>query len=261
MLPDVRPDTLESNYQPLTTYLSEELQQEVQLVIPEDYADLVRMFGTAEVDIANFGGATFVSAEEKYQAVPLVMRDIDTRFTSYFLARFDAKEGRVSDFEGQALGFGSRLSTSGHYMPRYFLQEQAIDPDTFFSDVLYSGAHDKTVGLLLDGQVDLAAVNSEVVDSMLRQGQLDAKSLRIVWETPVYADYVWAIQPGWNELYANKVRDAFLRLSLSDERDAEILQNLGAGGFLPATTGDFFRLRAIVLQKSGAVDKIENQAD
>lgn len=261
VLPDLRADTLKRKYEPLTTYLSEELGQDVQLIIPEDYADLVRLFGKADVDIAYFGGATFVSAENQYQAVPLVMRDIDTRFTSYFLARSDAKGSQISDFEGRAIGFGSPLSTSGHYMPRFFLQEQAIDPETFFNEVTYSGAHDRTVELLLEGRIDLGAVNSEVVDSMLRQGQLDANSLKVIWETPVYADYVWAVQPGWNEAYINRVRDAFLRLSLSDERDSKILQNLGAGGFLPATPGDFFRLRAIVLRKSGTDNQIENQAN
>lgn len=261
MLPDLRASSLENKYKPLIAYLAEQLEQDVQLVIPEDYADLVRMFGEADVDIAYFGGATFVSAEAQYRAVPLVMRDIDTRFTSYFLARFAAGENHISDFEGQVIGFGSQLSTSGHFMPRFFLQEQAIDPETFFSAVLYSGAHDRTVELLLEGQVDLAAVNSEVVNSMLSEGQLNETSLKIIWETPVYADYVWAVQPGWDEAYTTRVRDAFLRISPTNERDSEILRNLGAGGFLPATPGDFFRLRAIVLQEPDKGGPVEAQAN
>ncbi len=259
VLPDVRATTLKSKYEPLVKYLSEELGQEARLVIPGDYADLVRLFGNGEVDIAYFGGATFVSSEARYQAVPLVMRDIDTRFTSYFLARSDAKENQISDFKDEVIGFGSQLSTSGHYMPRYFLQEQAIDPEAFFHEVLYSGAHDKTVDMLLEGQIDLAATNAEVVDSMLRQGNLDETSVKIIWETPVYSDYVWAVQPGWSETYSNRVRDAFLRLSRSDERGAEILQLLGADGFLPAIPSDFNRLRSIVLQGSGTDDQIEYQ--
>lgn len=259
VLPDVRATTLKSKYEPLVEYLSEELGQEVRLVIPDDYADLVRLFGNGDVDIAYFGGATFVSSEARYRAVPLVMRDIDTRFTSYFLARFGAKENQISDFKDQVIGFGSELSTSGHYMPRYFLKEQAIDPEAFFREVLYSGTHDKTVEMLIEGQIDLAAANAEVVNSMLRQGKLDETSVKIIWETPVYSDYVWAIQPGWSETYSNRVRDAFLLLSRSDERGSEILKLVGGDGFLPATPSDFNRLRAIVLQGSGADDQIENQ--
>lgn len=259
VLPDVRATTLESKYGPLVEYLSEELGQEVRLIIPGDYADLVRLFGNGEVDIANFGGATFVFSEARHQAVPLVMRDIDTRFTSYFLARSDAKENQISDFKDEVIGFGSQLSTSGHYMPRYFLQEQAIDPEAFFREVLYSGGHDRTLEMLLEGQVDLAVANAEVVNSMLRQGELDETSVKIIWETPVYSDYVWAVQPGWSETYSNRVRDAFLRLSRSDERGAEILQLVGADGFLPATPSDSNRLRSIVLQGSGTDNQIEYQ--
>ncbi len=261
VLPDLQASKLKRKYDPLISYLSEELQQEVKLVVPDDYADLVRLFGNAEVDMAYFGGVTFVTVEAQYQAVPLVMRDIDTRFTSYFLARSNAKEHHINEFDGQVIGFGSQLSTSGHFMPRYFLSEQTIVPETFFSAVLYSGAHDRTIEMLLQHQIDLAAVNAEVVNSMLRAGQLNANSFKIIWETPVYVDYVWAVQPGWNGAYANKVRDAFLQLSASDDRHSTILQNLGAGGFLPATPGDFSRLRAIVLQKSGAGDQIEHRAN
>ena len=75
----------------------------------------------------------------------------------------------------------------------------------------------------------------------------------------MYSDYVWAIQPGWSETYSNRVRDAFLLLSRSDERGSEILKLVGGDGFLPATPSDFNRLRAIVLQGSGADDQIENQ--
>ena len=113
--------------------------------------------------------------------------------------------------------------------------------------------------MLLEGQVDLAVANAEVVNSMLRQGELDETSVKIIWETPVYSDYVWAVQPGWSETYSNRVRDAFLRLSRSDERGAEILQLVGADGFLPATPSDSNRLRSIVLQGSGTDNQIEYQ--
>ena len=81
---------------------------------------------------------------------------------------------------------------------------------------------------------------------MLRDGRLEPGLLRIVWETPPYANYVWAIQPGWDESYVNRLRDAFMGLSVVDEEGAEILRRLGAGGFLPASDRDFNRLRKVM---------------
>lgn len=246
VLPDEHAEALRHRYQSLAAYLAKELNQEIQLIIPDDYEHLVNLFGSGAVDMAYFGGATFVAAATRHNAVALVMRDIDADFNTYFLARAEAPESRVEQFGGQAFAFGSEHSTSGHLMPRYFLQIQEIAPETFFGSVRYSGAHDSTVNLVRDGQADLGAANGEVVEAMLRDGRLEPGLLRIVWETPPYANYVWAIQPGWDKSYVNHLRDAFLDLSVIDEEGAEILRPMGAGGFLPASRRDFTRLRKVM---------------
>lgn len=246
VLPDERPDALRQRYQPLIAHLARELGQEVRLVIPEDYEQLVTRFGSGDLDLAYFGGVTYVAAAERHGALPLVMRDIDAGFTSYFLARAERPETAVADFEGMAFAFGSELSTSGHLMPRFFLQEQEIVPETFFASVRYSGTHDATVAWVRDGKADLGAANAEVVNAMLSDGRLAPGALRVVWETPPYADYVWALRPGLGEATTTRLRDAFLSLSPIDEEAAGILRRMGAGGFLPAAPGDFDRLRGVM---------------
>ncbi len=245
VLPDEADEALRVRYGPLIAHLSRELGMPVQLVIPEDYADLVRLFGAAEVDLAYFGGVTFVVAQAEHQAVPLVMRNLDLEFSSYFLARADDLGAAVGQFGGRAFAFGSNLSTSGHLMPRFFLMDLGITPEHFFSSVSYSGAHDRTVAWVRDGVVDLGVANAEVVDAMLRDGRLKSGALRVVWETPPYADYVWAHRPGLDPAFTRQLRDAFLGLSPADDEDAATLERVGAGGFLPANIDDFAQLRDV----------------
>jgi phosphonate transport system substrate-binding protein len=122
------------------------------------------------------------------------------------------------------------------------MQEAGIVPEAFFGGVEYSGAHDRTARMVQDRRAELGAVNSEVLRAMLRDGRLSTDDIRIVEESPPYADYVWAIQPGFSDAFGNRMRDAFLSLSPAVERHVEILDGLGAGGFLPAGLGDFARL-------------------
>ena len=246
VLPSEQAETLRDRYRPLTEYLAREMNQEIELVIPDSYGHLVRLFGSGAVDMANFGGATFVSAAARHDAVPLVTRDIDAEFSTYFLARAEGPQSRIEDFAGQDFAFGSELSTSGHLMPRHFLQERGLVPEDFFASVRYSGGHDRTVSLVRNRQVSLGAVNRETVKAMLRDGRLAPGELRVVWETPPYADYVWAMQPGWEESYVDRLRDAFLALSPADAEDASILSGLRAGGFLPAHQRDYDSLRKVM---------------
>lgn len=251
VLPDEDPEALGFRYGPLLSYLSEELGSDIQLVIPDSYDELLELFRNGAVDIAYFGGVTFVRSYADYGSVPLVMRDVDSSFTSYFIARPDSPGTTLADFEGRAIAFGSESSTSGHLMPRFFMLEMGIDPESFFGGMRYSGAHDRTARWVRDGRADLGAVNSEIVDSMLRDGRLQPGDIRIVAETPPYANYVWAVRPGLGEAFETRLRDAFLALSPGVDRHVEILGRLGAGGFLPASFGDFDRLHGVMHRVTG----------
>jgi phosphonate transport system substrate-binding protein len=246
VLPDDDALSLGSRYAPLLAHLSEELDAELQLVIPEDYSGLLELFGTGEIDIGYFGGVTFAYARTRHGAEPVVMRDIDAKFTTYFLAGPGMSARTVEGFEGRAFAFGSSLSTSGHLMPRYFLKEMGITPERFFGAVRYSGAHDRTAAWVRDGVVDLGAANAEIVEAMFGDGRLAPGAVEIVWETPPYADYVWAVRPGLGETFRTRLRDAFLKLSPAEVRHAEILRRMGAGGFLPTSVDEFDRLEKII---------------
>lgn len=248
LLPDEDPETLKQRFTPLAKYLSTNLEIPFELIIPADYNDLVEQFAKGNLDITYFGGLTFLQAQQRADAVPLVMRDIDVHFSSYFLARTHEHPENLSDFKGSSFSFGSQLSTSGHLMPRYFLGMKGITPEDFFSEVSFSGAHDKTALLVSDGAVDLGAANAHIVDSMYANGQLNPNDVHIVWKTPPYADYVWAVRPDIGESFSNKLLNLFLSLSSSNEQHHEILNKLGAGGFIPAHLDDFEALREVALK-------------
>jgi phosphonate transport system substrate-binding protein len=250
VLPDEGEDSLRRRYQPLLRYLTGATGLETELVIPRDYGHLLELFAREEVDIANFGAMTFLKAHHEYGAVPLVMRDIDFQFRSYFLARTEDGETNIGDFKGKRFAFGSKLSTSGHLMPRHFLVQKGIDPEAFFSQVDFSGAHDQSAIWVRDGRVDLAVANSVIIDTMFAEGRLDANEIRIVWRTPPYLDYVWAARETLPFGFRQDLAMAFLKLAATDDVQAQVLRLVGAGGFLPARLGDFREL-GIVAKRQG----------
>ena len=246
ILPDESRAKLIERYTPLFRYLAAETGIPYELIIPETYAELLELFHAKKIDLAYFGGFTFVKAHIFDNAVPLVMRDVDTRFTSYFLLKGDHPAQNISDLKGKRFSFGSRLSTSGHLMPRYFLKEMGIIPEVFFSNIRYSGKHDLTAYWVRDGLVDLGTANYAVVNKMYRDGRLSEKEVRILWETPPYPDYVWALRPLNNKALLINLRDAFLSLSKTNREHAKILEGVDADSFLPASINDFSKLEEVI---------------
>lgn len=245
ILPDQSEENLRARYAPLLVHLKDETGIPVELVVPKSYKSLLRLFSEKKIDLAYFGGFTFLKASHADGALPVVMRDVDTRFRSYFLVRADDTARNMRDKHGARLSFGSRLSTSGHLMPRHYLKQNNIEPEHFFAKVEYSGAHDKTAYRVRDGETDLGAVNAIIADQMFRDGRLKRSQVRVLWETPPYPDYVWAIRGTIAEELRTRVRDAFLSLSADNPVHVEIMKKIGARTFLPVRADDFEQLREV----------------
>ncbi len=245
VLPDQSPEVLRKRFAPVLSYLAENLQLTCELIVPESYSDLLELFHDRKVDLVYLGGYSYVKAQQNDQAIPLVMRRVDTRFTSLFIVNANSPAHTLDNLENKSIAFGSSLSTSGHLMPRYFLQQKNITPETFFSEVRYSGAHDQTAYWVRDGVVDVGAANATTIRSMLDKNLIESNDIRILWETPPYADYVWAIRSQFAEGFHSKIRDAFLQLSPDNADHAIVLQNLNAIGYIPADPDYFVALASI----------------
>jgi ABC-type phosphate/phosphonate transport system substrate-binding protein len=96
------------------------------------YKDLVDAFAEGRIDIAYFGGCSFLAASGRTPTAPLVMRRMDGRFRSYFITRAGSKASSLEDLKGMRFAFGANDSTSGYLMPLYYLKEMGIDPDKDF---------------------------------------------------------------------------------------------------------------------------------
>jgi len=245
VLPDESTESFHARYKPLLEHLSAKTGINCELVIPDDYKDLIRLFSEEKVEIAYFGGLTFLQANILNGAQPLVMRDIDARFTSFFIVKNQNKQ-ELSEFKGKVFSFGNKLSTSGHLMPRHFLKtEHYINPEEFFTEVRYSGEHDTTAYQVRNGEVDIGVANAEIIIKMFEDGRLKKNDIHILSETQPYADNVWAVHAHLNEGIKTQLRNAFLALDLNNSAHDKILKNIGASFFLPAGINDFRSLKEI----------------
>jgi phosphonate transport system substrate-binding protein len=236
-------------YKSLFEYMKSSTGLDYVLHVPDSYEQLSQWFAEKKVNIALFGGVTYVRAHLRHGAVPLVLRDVDGRFRSVVLARADEDSNiaRLEDLQGQTFAFGSRLSTSGHLMPRHFFGKLGLVPEKHFGKIEYSGAHDRTAEWVRDGRVVAGVANSGIVNEMFNDGRLSEQQVKVIWESPTYVDYVWAVQSDFPEDGMENILAAFLRLSQGNGHK-EILQKMGANYYIPARVDDFSALEKIVVR-------------
>ncbi|MCF6215938.1 MAG: phosphate/phosphite/phosphonate ABC transporter substrate-binding protein [Emcibacter sp.] len=245
VLPDHDKEEIQRTHQELLKHIGSRTDLKTQLIIPDSYEELLRLFDEKAIDLALFGGVTYVKAHLKNGAVPLVMRDVDGHFRSVALVHAGNPADDIADLRGASLAFGSKLSTSGHIMPRYFLEEMNIIPEKFFGTIQYTGAHDLTAQWVRDGIAEVGIANSGIVNGMFLSGKLNNNMVKIIWQSPPFSDNVWALQPDISKRLTIEIRDSFLCLNHKDS-DKALMKKLGANYYIPVTHDNFKDLEQVI---------------
>lgn len=244
-IPDESPTELARKAAPLAKYLEAKLGTKVEFTPVTDYAAAVEALVNKQVDLAWFGGFTFVQAHQRSggKVVPLVQREEDEKFRSVFITTNPAIKS-LADLKGRNLSFGSQSSTSGHLMPRSFLLAAGIDPDKDLKRVAFSGAHDATVAAVASGKVDAGALNISVWDKLVADKKVDASKVRVFYTTPTYYDYNWTVHADMPAAQREKLARAFTDLTPDTAEGREILGLQRATKFVPTKVDNYKGIEA-----------------
>ena len=244
-IPDESPTELARKAGPLVKYLEKILGMKVEFTPVTDYAASVEALANKQVDMAWYGGFTFVQANIRSggKAVPLVQREEDEKFRSVFITS-DPAVKNLADLKGKNVSFGSQSSTSGHLMPRSFLLDAKIDPDKDFKRVAYSGAHDATIAAVAAGKVEGGALNISVWEKFVADKKVDTDKVRVIYTTPGYFDYNWTVHADMPVALRDKITKAFTDLNRNTAEGKEILDLQRATRFIPTNADNYKGIEA-----------------
>lgn len=244
-IPDESPTELARKAAPLVKYLEAKLGMKVEFTPVTDYAASVETLINRKVDLAWFGGFTFVQASVRSggKVIPLVQREEDERFRSVFITS-DPAIKTLADLKGKDVSFGSQSSTSGHLMPRSVLLQAGIDPDKDFKRVAYSGAHDATIAAVAAGKVQAGALNISVWEKFVADRRVDTDKVHVFFTTPPYFDYNWSVSAEMPAALRTKLTQAFLALDRQTPEGKEILELQRATRFVPTRPENYKGIEA-----------------
>ena len=244
-IPDEAPTELQRKFKPLGEYLSKATGMKVVFTPVSDYAAVVESLATNKLEMAWLGGFTFVQAKIRTHgtAIPIVQRAEDAVFTSKFITA-DPAITKLSDLKGKTFAFGAPSSTSGSLMPRFFLQQDGLNPEKDFKTVAYSGAHDATVAFVAAGKADAGVLNTSVWDKLVETKKVDPSKVRVFATTPTYFDYNWTVRGNLDPAIIKKLTDAFLALDPSKPEDKAIMDLQRASKFIPTKAENYEGIEA-----------------
>jgi phosphonate transport system substrate-binding protein len=230
-------------YTPFVNYLSKELGIKVNLRIANDYAAVIEGQRAGNIQLAYYGPASFSRARltgVKTDAFAIdVNADGSKGYYSVFYVLAKSPYQKLEDMKGRNLGLVDPNSTSGNNMPRFKLNQMGVDPETFFSQVVFTGSHENAVLALAQGTVDVAANwwnadDDSNLTRMLNKNMVKSKDgtplkkedFRIIVKSDLIINSPYAYLSDLPDDMKAAIRQAFLKAA---EKDAEAFKKLSDG--------------------------------
>ena len=117
---------------------------------------------------------------------------------------------KIDDMKGKTFAFGDKGSTSGYLIPNHEFMMRGIDPEKFFSRVIYT-KHQAIETQVTRGELDAGADYNRNRDAMIEQGLIKAADSHIIWTSAPLPNDALALS---KELAKDKVFTAKLVAAL-----------------------------------------------
>lgn len=252
---------LEELWEPFLALMSEEMGRPVNGFYATDYAGVIEAMGAGKIQIAWYGGKSYIEAAKRSGAEAFAQTVASDGSKGYYahlitnsgnpiLADIDLEAGNgdqyvIDNAANLTFAFNDPNSTSGFLVPSFYVFAQnGVDPQTAFSELVFSGSHEATAQAVANDQVDVATNNSE---SLSRLQQTDAEAfeqVQVIWTSTLIPSDPIAYQGDLPECLKEQFKDFFHNVS-----DEAVLGALDWSGFDPAGDVDWNPIRELDVAK------------
>jgi phosphonate transport system substrate-binding protein len=202
----------DATYRPLAQYLSAQLGRPVKLRTVDSWEGLAKSLANGETDLALMGPWGYVLANHaaKAQVVSTILYDGKPEYFAIIVTHPDSGVQTMADLKGKTFAFGDKGSTSGYLIPLHYFMSKGIDPERYFSKVLYT-KHQAIETQVAAGQLDAGADFNRNRNAMIEQGLIKAERSKVIWQSAPLPNDAFAVS---ETLFKDKALVARLQAAL-----------------------------------------------
>ena len=203
----------DATYRPLAEYLGKKLGREVRLFTVDTWEGLAKSLASGETDIALMGPWGYVLAHHTAdaQVIATILYDGKPEYFAITVTNPRSGINSIQDLKGKTFAFGDKGSTSGYLIPFFNFQKLGIDPDTYFSKVIYT-KHQAIEIQVTRGELDAGADYNRNRNAMIEQGLIKAEDSKIIWQSDPLPNDAFAVSA---DLFKDKMLVKQLQDALS----------------------------------------------
>ncbi len=207
-------DKNDATYKPLANYLASKLGREVQLRTVDTWEGLAKSLANGETDLALMGpwGYVLANHEAGAQVISTILYDGKPEYFAIMVTHPGSGIKSVTDLKGRTFAFGDKGSTSGYLIPLHYFMTQGINPETYFSKVLYT-KHQAIETQVAQGVLDAGADYNRNRNAMIEEGLIKAEQSVVIWQSAPLPNDAFAVS---KRVFADQALVGKLRAALAE---------------------------------------------
>lgn len=244
VIPVAGSTSMKENFSGLTEHLNKKLGIKVELQLAGDYTGVITGMQHKHIDVAYFGPESYVQAKKRANAEALVVEvDAETGVPGYrgiIITKKDSGLNTLESIKGKTWAFTSSQSTSGTLVPTVMFSKSGINPQEYFSKVLYSGGHEASILSIKAGKIDAASTND--LDFSRGLGKAwTADDFNIIWTSDLIPGSPMAVRGDLPESLKKALKEAFISYN-----DKDGLNKLKIKGYIEASDSMYDPVRDLI---------------
>ena len=181
----VSPEETWVTYKKLVDYISEHIGNGTSLVLKPTYGDVRVLLEQNAVHSAFVCTGTYMACFDARSIEVLAVPEFKDgmRYRCLIIVRSDSTIDDIQGLRDRSFAFTDPESNTGCIVPKWVLKKRGFNPETYFSKVLFTKSHDRSIQAVASGVVDGAGVDSLIFYSLIRTNPLLKEKVRVIWES------------------------------------------------------------------------------
>ncbi len=243
IIPLESPAEMFKRFLPLSRYLSERMNKDIEIKVEVDYESTIRDIGEGVTGICYMTPSTYIKAREQYGVEVLVkaLKSGKPYQRVAIVAKEESNIKNLSDLKGRSFAFGDILSTASYIVPMSMLQEEGIAlKDLDFYDFL--GHHDDVARAVLRGDFDAGGVMEPTAEKFKDKG------LKILKYSGNVPEFNICVNKDMAENIKAELKKALISLDNKNSDDMAVLQAISPlyTGFAESRHEDYEEIRRLM---------------
>ena len=240
----------------LTRYLEQQLGIKVKLQVAGDYSGVITAMQHKHVDVAYYGPKSYCEAAKRAGAEAIAVevgQDGTPGYYGYIITKKGSGLKDLKSLKGKTWAFTDPQSTSGTLVPTVYFSEIGINPQKYFSKVIYSGSHEASILAVKSGKVDGASTNNLDYNRGLGKHWQDS-DFNIIWKSKLIPGSPIAVRKDLPSSLKMAIKGAFLSYNNKDG-----LEKLKISGYVPGDDSLYDGVRKLIALKNSLKKKVAQQ--